>query len=123
MQAADVYALSAVLRAASGQPFTPGTEAGGFGYGLEANSGRKPLCAVVDVRGERNFAWQGRRLGVFGRIFNLFDSRFFNGMVFDSTGSPFYTRFPGPQEVTLNDPTRFFAPRRIEVGFSLASKR
>lgn len=117
------YSASMVLRAASGQPFTPVTEAGGFGYGLEANSGRKPLCAVVDVRGERSFAWQGRRVGVFGRIFNLFDSRYFNGFVFDSTGSPFYSRFPGPQEVTLNDPTRFFAPRRIELGVSLASKR
>jgi hypothetical protein len=77
----------------------------------------------VDVRGERYFAWSGRKLGLFGRIFNLFDTRFFNGLVFDSTGSPYYSRFPGPQAVTLADPTRFYAPRRIELGLALASRR
>ena len=36
------------------------------------------------------------------RVFNLFDTRFFNGAVFASTGSPYYSRYPSPaEEVSL----------------------
>jgi hypothetical protein len=104
-----------ILKAASGQPYTPTVEAG-FGGGLEANSGRKPGGVIVDVRGEKLFRFIGLDLGVYGRVFNLFDTRYFNGFVFGSTGSPYYSRFPTADEVALNDPTRFYPPRRIELG-------
>jgi hypothetical protein len=55
-------------------------------------------------------------MSVYARVYNLLDSKFFNGLVFNSTGSPYYSRFPEADEVTLNDPTRFYAPRRIELG-------
>jgi hypothetical protein len=53
---------------------------------------------------------------LFARLFNVFDTRFFNGTVFNTTGSPYYSREPIADQVTLGDPTRFFSPRRIEVG-------
>jgi hypothetical protein len=56
-------------------------------------------------------------------VFNVFDARYFNGFVFPSTGSPYYSRFPIPDQATLNDPTRFYEPRRIELGLTLAGGR
>ena len=109
------YVASLVLRAASGQPYTPVLEAG-FGNGLEPNSGRKPSAMVIDMRAEKTLKVGNKNVGVYGRIYNLLDSEFFNGMVFNSTGSPYYSRFPEADEVTLSDPTRFYAPRRIELG-------
>jgi outer membrane receptor protein involved in Fe transport len=111
---------SMVLRAASGQPYTPVLESA-FGFGLEANSGRKPAGLVIDLRAEKRL----RRLpglGFFARVFNLLDTRYFNGAVFSSTGSPYYSRNPG-DVVALNDPTRFYAPRRIEIGLTWNSGR
>ncbi|HET7224209.1 MAG TPA: TonB-dependent receptor, partial [Candidatus Eisenbacteria bacterium] len=112
----DVFSVSAIGRAASGQPYTPSV-ASGFGNGLEDNSGRKPGAFVLDVRGERQLRLGSASLSVFGRVFNAFDARFFNGFVFASTGSPDYSR-PGSDLAVLADPSRYFAPRRIEVGVS-----
>jgi outer membrane receptor protein involved in Fe transport len=110
------YSASAVLRVASGQPYTPLLESG-FGYGLEANSDRKPVGVLLDLRAERELGtWMGSDLAVFGRALNALDETFFNGFVFPSTGSPYYSRFPEADKVSLADPTRFYAPRRIELG-------
>jgi outer membrane receptor for ferrienterochelin and colicin len=111
----DDYSASIVLRAASGQPYTPVLEAG-FGNGLEPNSGRKPSGMVIDMRGEKTVKVKTTNMSVYARVYNLLDSKFFNGLVFNSTGSPYYSRFPESDVVTLNDPTRFYAPRRIELG-------
>jgi len=54
-------------------------------------------------------------------VFNLLDSRFFNGFVFSSTGDPYYSRFPTTDIATLLDPTRFYAPRRIELGLTMGA--
>ncbi len=113
----EVYSLSTVLRAASGQPYTPETEQGGFGFGVGENAARKPAGVVVDLRADRSFGWVSQRWSLFGRVFNVFDSRFFNGGVFASTGSPFYSRFP--DQVALSTPTRFYSPRRLEIGFTV----
>jgi outer membrane receptor protein involved in Fe transport len=112
------FSSSAVIRVASGQPYTPAL-ATGFGSGLEANSGRKPASVVVDLRAERPFHLGALSTTLFGRVFNLFDTRFLNGDVFDSSGSPFYSRYTAIDQVKLNDPTRFYPPRRIEVGVAL----
>jgi len=112
------FSSSAVFRAASGQPYTP-TITSGFSSGLEANSGRKPVSMLLDLRGERPVQLGGLGATVFLRAFNVFDTRFFNGFVFNSSGSPYYSRFPGSDLVTLNDPTRYYAPRRIEIGIGL----
>ena len=116
----DRWSASAIVQAATGQPYTPEVESG-FSGGLENNSGRKPVSAVVDLRAERIFRWSRRRASVFGRIFNLFDARFFNGNVYTSTGSPYYSRFGIRDEATLRDPTWFYPPRRIEIGMTLRS--
>jgi hypothetical protein len=55
------------------------------------------------------------------RAFNVFDTRYFNGAVFNSTGSPYYSRFPTADAVALEDPTRFYPPRRLEVGIRFGS--
>jgi hypothetical protein len=109
---------SAVLRTASGQPYTPALSTG-FSSGLETNSGRKPGGLLLDLRGERPFRVGVMGATLFGRVFNVFDSRYFNGFVFNSSGSPYYSRYPAADLVTLNDPTRFYPPRRIEIGIGL----
>jgi hypothetical protein len=39
--------------------------------------------------------------------------------VFSTSGSPYYSRFT-TDEAQLEDPTRFYTPRRIEVGLTLS---
>jgi outer membrane receptor protein involved in Fe transport len=108
---------SGVLRFASGQPYTPLLD---NSSPLMANSARKPMGTVVDVRAEHPVRFLGASSRLFARVFNLFDTRFFNGFVFPSSGSPDYSRFSDPgQQAILADPTRYFAPRRIEVGVAL----
>src|SRR5205085_10727240 len=115
----DRFAVSTVVRLASGQPYTPALTTG-FGGGLEANSGRKPNAMLVDLRAERNFGRRGAAMSVFGRVFNVFDTRFFNGFVFSSSGSPYYSQNVTADRGTLMYPSRFYAPRRVEVGVTLA---
>ena len=62
-------------------------------------------------------------VNLFARVFNAFDSRFFNGFVFTNSGSADYSRYPGADQVQLANPTRYYGPRRIEVGVSLGSGR
>ena len=112
------YSISSVIRVTSGQPYTPQLEAG-FGQGLATNTGRKPSGVLIDIRAEKSLGLGKLDLGLFGRVFNLLDTRYFNGMVFPSTGSPDYSRFPEPDYVTLQDPTRFYPPRQIEIGIRL----
>ena len=113
--------MSSIIRVASGQPYTPQLDAG-YGNGLEANSGRKPAGVIVDLRGEVPVMSAGPRMSVFGRVFNLFDTNYFNGDVFASTGSPYYSRFPEADEAQLIDPTRLYPPRRIELGLRLGAE-
>jgi outer membrane receptor protein involved in Fe transport len=110
--------LGAIFRAASGQPYTPEISSI-FGGGLETNSGRKPTCFVVDLRGEKHTRIAGLALSIFGRVFNVFDTRFFNGFVFSSTGDPYASH--RPEYAQLADTTRFFTPRRIELGMTFDS--
>lgn len=117
----DGYSASMILRVASGQPYTPAIYSG-FGGALGVNSGRKPTSMLVDLRGERYMKMQGLQMSLFARVFNLFDTRYFNGAVFSSTGSPYYTRFAAQDAVALADPTRFYPPRRIEIGVRLGSQ-
>jgi hypothetical protein len=42
--------------------------------------------------------------------------------VFASTGTAEYSRFPFADRVRLADPTRFYPPRRIELGIRLDSE-
>jgi hypothetical protein len=111
------FSGSGVLRFASGQPYTPLLD---NSTPLFANSGRKPTGTVVDLRAEHPLRFAGVSTTAFARVFNAFDTRFFNGFVFPSSGSPDYSRFSDPgQQALLADPTRYFAPRRIEVGVAL----
>jgi len=102
------WSASAIFRFASGQPYTPEGE---FSGGTVENSGRKPNAYLLDLRGEKSLRASGFHLSLFGRIFNVFDTRYFNGFVYTDTGSPYYSLTTVPP-----DPTRYYAPRRIEVG-------
>ena len=106
------------MRIASGQPYTPTLD---NSVALTQNSARKPLGIVADLRAERPAKVWGVPGAAFVRVFNAFDTRFFNGFVFPSSGQPDYTRFPGDpgQAAQLADPTRFNSPRRIELGVTL----
>jgi hypothetical protein len=115
------FSLTSIVKFAGGQPYTPSIGTG-FGASLESNSGRKPSSFLVDIRGEKFIALAGLDLSIFARVFNVFDSRFFNGFVFGDTGSPDYSLNPVGDQVTLSDPSRYFAPRRIEIGISFRGK-
>ena len=110
------FNVSAVLRAASGQPFTPERETG-FGGALETNSGRKPASFLVDLRSEKSLRRGSPLLKAFARVINVLDNRFFNGVVFANSGSPYYSRTQtlGDRK-QLSDPGRYYPPRRIELG-------
>lgn len=114
------YSVSAIGKLASGQPYTP-TIRPGFGGSIEPNSGRKPASVIIDLRAEKFFRFVGTNMSIFFRIFNLLDSRFLNGFVFADTGSPDYSANPGAVLAQLLNPTRFYPPRRIEIGVTLAS--
>ena len=114
------YNVGMIFRFASGQPYTPELTAA-FGGSQETNSGRKPAALNnVDVRAEKFVHLGAASFSAFGRIFNLFDSRYFNGFVYPSTGSPYYSQ--RPDYASLADPTRFFSPRRIELGITFNSR-
>jgi hypothetical protein len=112
------FSVSSIVRVASGQPYTPAIAAN-FGGSLGTNSGHKPTGMVVDLRGEKTLMLGGLGTNAFVRVFNLFDSRFFNGFVFDNSGSADYSRYPVADRVQLANPTRFYGPRRIELGITL----
>src|SRR5262249_33861273 len=113
----DDYFLSAILRAGSGQPYTPSLD-NAFGFGLEDNSGRKPGFAYLDLFAQKNVRWGRSPVGLYAKVFNVFDQRFVNGPVFATTGSPFYSRF-STDLPTVEDPSRYFAPRKVQVGLSV----
>ena len=112
------WQASTILRYSSGPPYTPTLE---NATPQLQNSARKPNAIVCDLRLERPTRMWSQTATVFARVFNLFDSRYFNGYVFPSSGSPNYTRFPGDegQAAILADPTRYYAPRRVELGVTL----
>ena len=112
----ESFAVTGILRLASGQPYTP-TLGSNFGADLEANSGRKGGYVSVDLRAEKFFTLGGVDLTTFARVFNLFDTHFTNGFVYADTGSPFTTL--NPQQQFNPNPGRLAEPRRIEVGLSL----
>jgi len=114
------YSVSTIFRFGSGQPYTPeiGT---GFGATLETNSGRKASYVLLDLRAEKYFDLDFINLSVFLRMFNVLNSTFVNGFVFNSTGSPDYALNPASNAAALSDPSRFYQPRRIEFGISLRS--
>jgi outer membrane receptor protein involved in Fe transport len=116
----DDFSISSILRFGSGQPYTPeiGT---GFGANLETNSGRKDSYFLLDLRAEKYFNLDIINLSVFFRVFNVLNTDFVNGFVFNSTGSPDYTLTPEANRSTLSDPSRYYEPRRIEFGISLRS--
>ena len=116
----DNFSVSTIIRLGSGQPFTP--EMGsGFNAALETNSGRKTGFVLIDIRGEKFFETGGFKFSVFGRVFNLLNTNFVNGFVFANTGSPDYSLTPTVTAALLKDPSRFYEPRRIEIGLSFRS--
>ncbi|MCI0708065.1 MAG: TonB-dependent receptor [Ignavibacteriae bacterium] len=113
------YVASTIFRISSGQPYTPALGSG-FGESVEPNSGRKPVSLLVDLRAEKFFQFMGAKITLFARAFNVLDTRFNNGFVFTDTGSPYYSA-TSIDLAQLANPTRFYPPRRVEVGFSLTS--
>ena len=112
------FVVTAILKLGSGQPYTPAISSV-FGSDLQPNSGRKDAFFLADLRAEKFFDLGGLRWTAFTRVFNLFDEHYVNGFVFADTGSPYYTTTDPTGNALLIDPSRFYAPRRIEVGVSL----
>jgi hypothetical protein len=111
------FSVTGIFRLGSGQPYSPSLGSAS-GAEPETNSGRKPASVTVDLRAERFFRFGGLDLTAFARVFNLFDSHFASGFVYADTGSPYYTSI-NERDQFGTDPSRFAAPRRIEIGVSL----
>ncbi len=58
---------------------------------------------------------------LFARVHNLFNENTVNGFVFAGTGSPDYSVNPPANAAQLLDPSRFYEPRRLEIGISFSS--
>jgi outer membrane receptor protein involved in Fe transport len=115
----DDYSISTIVKVGSGLPYTPALGSG-FGSQIETNSGTKPMGITVDLRAEKSFSVVGLQMNAFLRVFNLFNTTYFNGDVFPTTGSPDYTvNFVGDR-LQLANPLRYFPPRRVEIGISLS---
>jgi outer membrane receptor protein involved in Fe transport len=114
--------ITVMMRYSSGQPYTPRISTIIEGT-TTRNSGLKPDGFLVDLRAEKSFAFAGWQWSVFTRVFNLFNARYFNGGVFSSTGSADYSANPEGDRTALLDPTRYLAPRRVELGFSVKSSQ
>ena len=112
------YSATIILRYGSGSPYTPSVGSG-FGALLERNSSAKPAWTSVDLRGEWYLPIGIEDCYLFLRVINLFDSRYSNGFVFATTGSPYYTLTAPADAVTLINPARYAAPRRIELGIGI----
>jgi outer membrane receptor protein involved in Fe transport len=112
------YTATVILRYGSGSPYTPAVGSG-FGAQLERNSSPKPGWVTVDLRGEWYPPVTILNCYLFLRVVNLFDSRYSNGFVFATTGSPYYTLTAPADAATLINPSRYAAPRRIELGIGL----
>ncbi|MGE5498009.1 MAG: TonB-dependent receptor [Syntrophothermus sp.] len=118
-QIPENFTISAIVRYATGQPYTPQLGLG-FMTVQEQNSARKPDYATVDLRFEKYINFDMANLSVFLRVFNLFNQYFSNGFVYSDTGNPDRSLTIRPGEPL--DPNRFSAPRRIEFGISFRSK-
>jgi len=114
------FSISTVIRYGSGQPFTPAIGSG-FGSDIERNSGRKSSFVLMDLRAEKVFKVAGANTSLFVRVFNLLDTRFYNGFIFSNTGSADYSLNPAGDRTSLADAGRYYPPRRIELGLSLNS--
>lgn len=112
------FLVTAVIRYGSGQPYTPAVLSR-LGANLETNSARKTDYATVDLRAEKILDIFGIRGSIFLRVFNVTDENAVNGFVFTDTGSPYYTLNPTGNAALLIDPSRYYAPRRIELGIAL----
>ncbi|MEO8398873.1 MAG: TonB-dependent receptor, partial [Ignavibacteriaceae bacterium] len=115
------FSISAIVRFGTGQPYTPQKGPSSFTSDLETNSGVKSSFVLVDIRAEKFFTLDFLNISLFARVFNLFNQDFVNGFVFAGTGSPDFSLTPVIDRVQLNNPARYYQPRRIEVGISLRS--
>jgi outer membrane receptor protein involved in Fe transport len=118
---ADQLSISAIIKYGSGEPYTPQIGPASFTADLPTNSGRKPSYVLVDLRAEKFFNLGFTELSVFAQIYNLFNQDFVNGFVFAGTGSPDYSLTPVNDRAQLINPSRFYEPRRIEIGISFRS--
>jgi outer membrane receptor protein involved in Fe transport len=116
----DNFSISTIFRFGSGQPYTPSLGSI-FNAAIETNSERKLSFFLVDVRAEKYFNLDFISFSLFLRGFNLLNTNFVNGFVFTSTGSPDYTLTPAIFRSVLIDPSRYYEPRRLELGISFRS--
>jgi outer membrane receptor protein involved in Fe transport len=113
----DNFSVSTILRFGSGQPYTPSVGSI-FNAAIETNSDWKNSFFLLDLRAEKYFNLDFISFSLFLRGFNLLNTNFVNGFVFASTGSPDYTLTPAVFRSVLSDPSRFYEPRRFELGIS-----
>jgi len=126
--------LGLIGKISTGWPYTPSIPTAN--YVPEQNSGRKPLQRNMDLKIERRVSIGSRKVSLFARVYNLFDTRNVR-YVFDDTGSAKYTyEYRSIQETEqfkahygepgihtweeyITRPQYYSSPRSFKIGFSL----
>src|SRR5262249_31243343 len=75
LQRPGIFNVSGVVRAGSGQPYTP-DESTNQGTLKENNIARKPGYFVADLRSEKTLSRISKAITAFATVNNLFDSRY-----------------------------------------------
>ena len=126
--------LGLIGKISTGWPYTPSIPNANFVP--KPNSGRKPIQKNVDAKLETRVSVRGYRIGLFIRVYNLFDLRN-ERYVFDDTGTAKYTYeyrsnqeseqlienygMPGLHtwEDYVTRPNYYSSPRSFKLGLSL----
>jgi len=126
--------LGLIGKISTGWPYTPSIPTAN--YVPEPNSGRKPIQRNMDLKIERRVSIGSRKVSLFARVYNLFDTRNVR-YVFDDTGSAKYTyEYRSIQETEqfkahygepgihtweeyITRPQYYSSPRSFKIGFSL----
>ena len=119
--------ISIIGKMGTGLPYTPAFL--DQRTGLE-NSERRPISMTFDLNARKMYSFQGYRLTLFVRVFNLFD-RLNEREVYKDTGRATYTleqNRPGlvqglnSKEEFFNRPEWYSSPREINIGFIIDIK-
>ncbi|NWF49908.1 MAG: TonB-dependent receptor [Ignavibacteriaceae bacterium] len=108
--------FSVVIRASSGEPYTPGGRDVGF---VENNSLRQPGIYTIDlIFGKELTIYNNFQLRLFAEVLNLTDHRNIL-FVYRDTGEPDFTFENNLSDEYMKDPSNFGPPRSIRLGASI----
>jgi len=127
----DNYGFSLIGNFYSGQPYTPQTNKNTnvTQNSFPRNSGNKPDIFNIDMRAYKDIKFDGYKLSIFVKVYNLLDLDNPRG-IYGDTGDPLFTfgkleaqkinptMYYNSLDELYTNPTFFSEPRRVELGAS-----